>query len=444
MQPGPVMSPPPINNRSAAQLATGKPPLTLPGDALTKEQRQSIIDSFKSIPLKDLSPDALAFVKAEVKKLEAKLGKKLNIDFEKMTLNDIPGAGGKIAEALMMHVKKTNPVAFAGLVAAAAGGAGAVAYTQGSKGLDDLGVPTSVDGNVKGFDLKLGTTFESGFENLKVTGGAGRRFGDYGRVSVQATGSADGFEKGSASYKVGKDNSASVGVSTGDKGTTVSGGVTVKGGPVRAGANGSRNVTTGDEAGSVSVDVAVTDRVKVGAKASGSVKDGKSQGTVTGSVSYTGKNVDVVVSGKAGPGEKMIGVGVKVDLDRGAPAKKKTTKADARPGPEAGAVEKGAAQTTAAKLLPKGVDPSNGIDPEVLAGDLAMKVAQAVKDGKGSIELQLPKEYQKLDADQRKAIAAEIAKVAKAVAAEVPGASDVRSIKMSFGAKQNEYAALRD
>ncbi|MBL8951790.1 MAG: hypothetical protein JNK82_13490 [Myxococcaceae bacterium] len=367
----------------------------------------------------------------------------------------MPGDQLKIAEALLAHIEQNHKVAYAALVAGGAGGAAYIAYTKGSAGLNAQGVPTSANGTVKGFDLKLGTTFESGFDNLKVSGGAGRSFGKYGKVSVDATGSADGFEKGSASYKVGDETSASVGVTANEDGVeTVSGGVTVKAGRVTVGANRSHNVQNGNSSGSASVNVQVRPNVRAGVSANGSVAAaasaqepaGKKKVSVTGDVTVTTKRTDIVVSGRAGPDEKYVGVGVKVDLDRGSTPKKVAPKK----GPSVNEDVMGRAQAAGAKavnaseLRPKEMPAGNEIEPGALAGELASRVADAVKAGTTSIELSLPEDYQKLGAAERKQIAAAVAKIARAAAGEVPGGGDIASIKVNFGGKTNEYVSLRE
>ncbi len=436
---------PPFNNLSAAQLAGGKDKLVQPGDALTKEQKAAVVEAFKQIPLGDLSSDAAAFVQGELKKLETKLGKKLDIDPAKTTLADLGAAGGKIGAALVNHLKKKNPAAYAALVAGGVGVAAGVAYTQGSAGLQKLGIPTDLSKTLKGFDLKLGTRFEPGFEKAKATGGVGRSFGKYGSFGVEATGGGDGFEKGSAKVKVGTDNSVSGGVTANDKGVeTVSAGATAKVGPVTIAANGSRNVQTGADSGSASVNLQLNPNTKIAVQGNGSIDgEGKRTGTVSGQVSYGKGPVDVVVKGSAGPDERMIGVGVKVDLDKKKPAKKTSA-----PEPSVDAevmrraVTQGASQVTAEQLRPKGVTAGDSADPAALASAIAERIGKAARSGKVSIELPLPKEYEELGPAERKKITAAIAAIAKAVAAEMPD-SGVRSIKINFG-KQGEYAALGD
>ncbi len=113
------------------------------------------------------------------------------------------------------------------------------------------------------------------------------------------------------------------------------------------------------------------------------------------------------------------------------------------------AVTKGTAQATSADFLPSGVKPKdvragNYIDPATLASSLAGHIARSAFDGRITAEFKMPKEYDQLSAKERKAMAAAIGKMAKAVYAELPAeARSVRSIKVSFGNK-DEYLPLTD
>jgi len=113
------------------------------------------------------------------------------------------------------------------------------------------------------------------------------------------------------------------------------------------------------------------------------------------------------------------------------------------------AVERGAAQLTPDELRRKGVKPadpqySNAADPAALASSIAGHVANAAREGRIMAEIQLPAYYHNLSAPERKAIAAAIGRMAKAIASELPANTEsVRSLKISFG-NRNEYVSLRD
>ena len=86
----------------------------------------------------------------------------------------------------------------------------------------------------------------------------------------------------------------------------------------------------------------------------------------------------------------------------------------------------------------------NYADPASLATSLAGRITKSAKDGKVSAEITLPPSYNQLSAPDRKAMAAAIGRIAKAVANELPeDTRGVRSVKISFG-NHNEYIALSD
>lgn len=164
---------------SAAALAKGARPIG-PGDELTPEQLSQVkaaaVDLLQDLPVSAL-PDAVA---NEIRDLLGPKG--ASIDFNQTSLRQLKGLLGDrakdVAKEWVDALKAKSPATFYGV---AAGAAVALGYTQGSEGLNRLGIKPEYKMDLsKHVDLEVAAQFDKGFRNFgaKVGVSAHGQIGD--------------------------------------------------------------------------------------------------------------------------------------------------------------------------------------------------------------------------------------------------------------------------
>ncbi len=196
-------------HHDAMSLARGETPFRA-GDALTAAQQDELkkasVDFVKDIPIGALSPELAASIQQKLKAAGVEVR-----DIASTKLGDLGDIGGDIAKDLVKDLKSDHPAAFYGLAAGAAAAAGYVAWSQGSEGLNKLGIKPEIkqnffDGNLS---VKLGGEWQSHFKDFKATATVAGRvdLGDYGRLTGSVTAnSATGIDRATVGYDITRPN----------------------------------------------------------------------------------------------------------------------------------------------------------------------------------------------------------------------------------------------
>lgn len=150
-----------ILQRDAGSLAAGLKPIQN-GDSLdatkTKELERALGDLVKELPVNVLSQDVRGA-------LEQLLGRNL----ENARLGELGDHGSDAARDLVKRLKSESPKTFWSLAGTAAAAAVAVGYTQGTDGLEKLGIKPQLSTRI--FDetkLKLGLEAEARFKDARL------------------------------------------------------------------------------------------------------------------------------------------------------------------------------------------------------------------------------------------------------------------------------------
>ncbi len=190
-------------------LARGERPFTS-GDSLSTAQQEELkkasVDFIKDIPIGALSPELAALVQRKLKDAGVEVR-----DVASTKLGDLGDLGGDIAKDLVKDLKQDSPAVFYGLAAGAAAAAGYVAWSQGSAGLNKLGIKPEVKQNF--FDnqlsVKLGADWQAHFKDFKATATVAGNvsLGDYGRLTGSVTAnSRTGIDNATVGYDITRPN----------------------------------------------------------------------------------------------------------------------------------------------------------------------------------------------------------------------------------------------
>lgn len=196
-------------NHDAMSLARGEKPFTA-GDSLSPAQQEELkkasVDFIKDIPIGALSPQLAKLVQEKLKAAGVETR-----DVASTKLGDLGDIGGDIAKDLVKDLKQDSPAVFYGLAAGAAVAAGYVAWSQGSAGLNKLGIKPEVKQNF--FDnqlsVKIGADWQSHFKDFKATATVAGNvsLGDYGRLTGSVTAnSRTGIDNATVGYNITRPN----------------------------------------------------------------------------------------------------------------------------------------------------------------------------------------------------------------------------------------------
>lgn len=171
-----------ILHRDAASLAMGKTPVEFGSlnDTQLDQLQDAAGDYFSNLPFGALKDNVQNVIKGSLDNLG---GDTSNIETTK--LKDLGDIGADIAKNFAQDLREDSPVAFYSIAGAGVAAVGAVAYTQGSDALENLGIKPEFSHDFGRTELSVRGEWDAKFENSVIGAHVARTFGQH-KVGVGA------------------------------------------------------------------------------------------------------------------------------------------------------------------------------------------------------------------------------------------------------------------